>query len=130
MSGAFVGRTVVLVVAGAQIAGARTKSFTIGNEPVDITSDDDSGFRTLLSVAGTKTLDMSVEGVTKDGSLIALASGSSGLIEDVEMTFPGIGVVAGDFFVASVELGAAYNEASTFSASFQSSGSYTFTPAA
>jgi predicted secreted protein len=130
MSGAFVGRTVVLEVAGAQIAGARTKSFTIGNEPVDITSDDDSGFRTLLSVAGTKTLDMSVEGVTKDGSLIALASGSSGLIEDVEMTFPGIGVVAGDFFVASVELGAAYNEASTFSASFQSSGSYTFTPAA
>ena len=127
---AFVGRTVVLEVAGAAVAGARTKSFTIGNEPVDITSDDDSGFRTLLSVAGTKTLDMSVEGVTKDGSLIALASGSSGLIEDVEMTFPGIGVVAGDFFVASVELGAAYNEASTFSASFQSSGSYTFTPAA
>jgi TP901-1 family phage major tail protein len=127
---AFVGRTVVLEVAGAAVAGARTKSFTIGNEPVDITSDDDSGFRTMLSVAGTKTLDMSVEGVTKDGALIALASGSSGLIEDVEITFPGIGTIAGDFFVASVELGAAYNEASTFSASLQSSGAYTYTPAA
>jgi predicted secreted protein len=97
---------------------------------VDITSDDDSGFRTMLSVAGTKTLDMSIEGVTKDGALIALASGSSGLIEDVEITFPGIGTIAGDFFVASVELGAAYNEASTFSASLQSSGAYTYTPAA
>ena len=127
---AFVGRTVVLEVAGAPVAGARTKSFTIGNEPVDITSDDDSGFRTMLSVAGTKTLDMSVEGVTKDGALIALASGSSGLIEDVEITFPGIGTIAGDFFVASVELGAAYNEASTFSASLQSSGAYTYTAAA
>jgi predicted secreted protein len=127
---AFVGRTVVLEVAGAAVAGARTKSFTIGNEPVDITSDDDSGFRTMLSVAGTKTLDMSIEGVTKDGALIALASGSSGLIEDVEITFPGIGTIAGDFFVASVELGAAYNEASTFSASLQSSGAYTYTPAA
>jgi predicted secreted protein len=126
---AFVGRTVVVEVAGAAVAGARTKSFTIGNEPVDITSDDDSGFRTMLSVAGTKTLDMSVEGVTKDGALIALASGSSGLIEDVEITFPGIGTIAGDFFVASVELGAAYNEASTFSASLQSSGAYTYTPA-
>jgi predicted secreted protein len=125
---AFVGRTVVVEVAGASVA--RTKSFTIGNEPVDITSDDDSGFRTMLSVAGTKTLDMSVEGVTKDGALIALASGSSGLIEDVEITFPGIGTIAGDFFVASVELGAAYNEASTFSASLQSSGAYTYTPAA
>ena len=127
---AFVGRTVVLEVAGAAVAGARTKSFTIGNEPVDITSDDDSGFRTMLSVAGTKTLDMSIEGVTKDGALIALASGSSGLIEDVEITFPGIGTIAGDFFVASVELGAAYNEASTFSASLQSSGAYTYTAAA
>jgi TP901-1 family phage major tail protein len=127
---AFVGRTVVLEVAGAAVAGARTKSFTIGNEPVDITSDDDSGFRTMLSVAGTKTLDMSIEGVTKDGALIALASGSSGLIEEVEITFPGIGTIAGDFFVASVELGAAYNEASTFSASLQSSGAYTYTPAA
>ena len=127
---AFVGRTVVVEVAGAAVAGARTKSFTIGNEPVDITSDDDSGFRTMLSVAGTKTLDMSIEGVTKDGALIALASGSSGLIEDVEITFPGIGTIAGDFFVASVELGAAYNEASTFSASLQSSGAYTYTPAA
>jgi predicted secreted protein len=84
----------------------------------------------MLSVAGTKTLDMSIEGVTKDGALIALASGSSGLIEDVEITFPGIGTIAGDFFVASVELGAAYNEASTFSASLQSSGAYTYTPAA
>jgi predicted secreted protein len=127
---AFVGRTVVVEVAGAAVAGARTKSFTIGNEPVDITSDDDSGFRTMLSIAGTKTLDMSIEGVTKDGALIALASGSSGLIEDVEITFPGIGTIAGDFFVASVELGAAYNEASTFSASLQSSGAYTYTPAA
>jgi len=126
---AFVGRTVVVEVNAATVAGARTKSFTIGNEPVDITSDDDSGFRTMLSVAGTKTLDMTIEGVTKDGALIALASGSSGLIEGVEITFPGIGTIAGDFFVASVEVGATYNEATTFSASLQSSGAYTYTAA-
>lgn len=126
---AFVGRTVVVEVAGASVAGARTKSFTIANEPVDITSDDDNGFRTMLSLAGTKTLDMSIEGVTKDGALIALASGSSGLIEDVEITFPGVGTIAGDFFVASVEIGATYNEATTFSASLQSSGAYTYTAA-
>ena len=125
---AFVGRTVVVEVNAATVAGARTKSFTIGNEPVDITSDDDNGFRSVLSVAGTKTLDMTIEGVTKDGALIALASGSSGLIEGVEITFPGVGTIAGDFFVASVEIGATYNEATTFSASLQSSGPYTYTP--
>lgn len=125
---AFVGRSVVVEVNAATVAGARTKSFTIGNEPVDITSDDDSGFRTMLSVAGTKTLDMTIEGVTKDGALIALASGSSGLIEGVEITFPGVGTIAGDFFVASVEVGATYNEATTFSASLQSSGAYAYTP--
>lgn len=126
---AFVGRTVVVEVGGNAIAGARTKSFTIGNEAVDITSDDDNGFRTVLDTAGTKTLDMTIEGVTKDGALIALASGSSGLIEGVEITFPGVGSIAGDFFVASVEVGATYNEATTFSASLQSSGAYTYTAA-
>lgn len=126
---AFVGRTVVVEVGGSAIAGARTKSFTIGNEPVDITSDDDSGFRTMLDTAGTKTLDMTIEGVTKDDALIALASGSSGLLEGVEITLPGVGTIAGDFFVASVEIGATYNEATTFSASLQSSGAYTYTAA-
>jgi predicted secreted protein len=125
---AFVGRTVTVEVGGNAIAGARTKSFTIGNEPVDITSDDDNGFRTMLSIAGTKTLDMTIEGVAKDGVFMALASNSLGLIENCTITFPGVATLEGDFFIASVELGATYNEATTFSASLQSSGTYDYTP--
>ena len=59
------------------IAGARSKSITINNEPIDITSDDDLGFRTLLDDPAVRSIDMSIEGVTKDDDLITAATASS-----------------------------------------------------
>jgi len=129
---AFVGRKVTFspTGAGAPVTGMRTKSITINNESIDITSDDDSGFRTLLADdPAERSIDMSVEGVTKDDELIKLATaGGSALISEYTLTFPGLGAIVGDFFIGSMELGAAYNEAVTFSATIQSSGEFTYTP--
>jgi len=110
----------------------RTKTVTLNNEPIDITSDDDAGFRTFLaSDPAERSIDMSVDGITKDSALIELAAaGGSALISEYTLDFEGIGAFVGDFFIGSVELGAPYNDAVTFSASIQSSGEFVFTPEA
>ena len=129
---ALVGRKVTFTPTGggAAVIGLRTKTISINNEPIDITSDDDSGFRTMLaSDPAERSIDFSAEGILKDDALIALASaGGSALVSEYTMEIPGIGTFVGDFYFGSIELGAPYNEAVTFSAEIQSSGEFVFTP--
>ena len=127
---AFVGRKATITKGATPIAAIRTRTVSINNEPVDITSDDDNGFRTLLQDPGTKTLDLSIEGVAKDPTLLTSVMSTTDITETLSILFPTIGTIAGDFAVASFELAAPYNEAATFTASMQSSGAFTFTPAA
>lgn len=127
---AFVGRKALFKKGTTTVAAVRTRSMTLGNEVVDITSDDDNGFRTMLAEPGNKTLDLTVEGVFKDATMLTVAMSTSDILEAFSILFPTIGTIAGDFVVTSFEAGAAYNEAGTFSCSLQSSGTFTFTPAA
>lgn len=125
---AFVGRKATISKGGTTVAAVRTRTVSINNEPVDITSDDDNGFRTMLQDPGTKTLDMSVEGVLKNTTdFMGVAMSTTDILEGFSILFPGMGTIAGDFVVASFEVGAAYNESATFSATLQSSGEFTFT---
>lgn len=126
---AFVGRKAIFKKGLTTIAAVRTRSMTLGNEVVDITSDDDSGFRTMLADPGNKTLDLTVEGVFKDATMLTVAMSTTDIMEAFSILFPTIGTIAGDFVVTSFEAGAAYNEAGTFSCSLQSSGAFTFTAA-
>lgn len=126
---AFVGRKAIFKKGLTTVAAVRTRSMTLGNEVVDITSDDDSGFRTMLAEPGSKTLDLTVEGVFKDATMLTVAMSGTDIMEAFSILFPSIGTIAGDFLVTSFEAGAAYNEAGTFSCSLQSSGAFTFTPA-
>ena len=132
---AFVGRKAVLSQGSplVAIAALRTKTMTMANEPVDVTSDDDAGFRNLLADPGNKTLDISVEGVAKDvasfSALLTLATSGTDILDSFSLLFPGIGTIAGEFVVSSFEVGAPYNEAATFSCTLQSAGAYTFTAA-
>ena len=132
---AFVGRKAVLSQGSPLVAVAalRTKTMTMANEPVDVTSDDDAGFRKLLADPGNKTLDISVEGVAKDvasfSALLTLATSGTDILDSFSLLFPGIGTIAGEFVVSSFEVGAPYNEAATFSCTLQSAGAYTFTAA-
>lgn len=114
---------------GTAVIGARTKSVTLNNEGIDISSDDDDGFRTFLAAdPAMRSIDMTVEGILKDSSLIELAAaGGDSLISGYELDFDGIGTFSGDFHFGSIQLGAPYNEAVTFSATIGSSGPFTFT---
>lgn len=124
------GRELLVKNGSTVLAGVRTKGAAINNEPIDITSDDDLGYRTMLSDAGTMSVDLSVEGVTKDAIFRTLAAtGGTGLmLTGITLEYPDGGILAGDFFLNSFEETGAYNEAMTFSASLQSSGAFTYTP--
>lgn len=130
---AFSGRDILFYVGdgtdGARIC-ARSKTLTIGGEPIDITQDCDGAFRRLMNEPASRFLDMTVEGVlTQDDWLVqALDTSSNVFLDKYTMVISGVGSITGDFFIGNFELGAPHDDAVTFSATVQSSGEWTFTP--
>jgi predicted secreted protein len=133
-----IGRELLIKKGATVLAGVRTKSMSYAGEPIDISGDDDAGFRTFLTETGQEALDLSVEGITKDATLRAIALGSGSLmLTDITLNFPLTGTqattgdeISGDFVLAGLEETGAYNDAMTFSASLQSSGAWTYTAGA
>ena len=120
------------------IAGLRTRSFKINNNPVDVTTAESTGrWRELLGDTGTVELEIDAAGLyQKDapGHLLPtlVASGASTIFQLVSAaSTPGITIV-GSFVVSEYEASATYNEASTFTVKLMSTGSptITYSPAA
>ncbi len=132
---ALIGRKVRLKkgtgVSAVGIIGARQEDITVANGEVDVTDKDDNGYRTLLDDWGVRSIDVSISGLLKDDSLIEVATSPSAsvLLQDYELEIEGIGTFAGDFFMNGLSLGAPHDKSATFSATFLSSGVYTYTPA-
>ena len=132
---ALIGRKVRLKkgtgLAAVGIVGARQEDITIANGEVDVTDKDDGGYRTLLDDWGVRSIDVSISGLLKDDSLIEIATSNSAsvLLQAYELEVDGIGTFAGDFFMNGCTLGAPYDNSVTFSATFLSSGPYTYTAA-
>lgn len=125
-----IGRELLVKRGSTVIAGLRSKGVAFNGEPVDVTTDDESGFRTLLSEAGTYSIDLSIEGVTKDNDLRSAILGATDLmLTDVNIEWPNGDTLSGDFFFASLEETGPYNDALTFSGSLQSSGEWAYTAA-
>lgn len=123
------GRELLIKKGASVIAGVRTKTVTINGEPIDVTTDDDSGFRTLLADPATRMIDLSVEGITKDDTLRAIVAGAGPqLLTDITVEYPDGAVIAGDFYLVSIEESGEYQDAVTFTATLQSSGAFTYTP--
>lgn len=126
-----VGRNLKLEISGTAIAGVRTKSLSINREAIDITSDDDEGFRTLLAEAGQVALDISFDGITKDATLRAAIMTASDIeLANLAIEYPDGGTIAGTFMLTSLEESGTYNDAVQFSGTLQSSGAWTYTPPA
>lgn len=115
------GRKVTISIDSAVVAVARTKSLTINNSPINVTSDGDDGIQRLLSEGGEKAIEVSVEGLTDmDGVLMDVAL-SSNQIQEIDLNF-GTFTISGEFFQSSYSESMPYNEAVTFSAAYSSSG--------
>ena len=125
-----VGRNLLLKTGSTVIAGVRTKGISIAGEPIDVTSDDDGGYRTSLAEAGQKALDISVDGITKDAELrAAMLTGMTLTMTGLSIEYPNGDTITGTFLLVSVEESGSYNDAVTFTASIQSSGAWTYTAA-
>lgn len=116
------GRKLLLEWGGEEIPGVREKGINRNGEPVDISSDDDAGWRALLDEAGQNQVDISVSGVTKSHQLAAdWHAGDRMKTLEITDTVSGA-VISGEFYLASYNETGTYNGAITFEASFQSSG--------
>jgi TP901-1 family phage major tail protein len=130
VGGGVIGRNITLTMGGSPVAGVTTKSITINNEPVDVSTDDANGWRELLADPGSRAMDISLSGVTKDLSLMRSAIENSSQVYTLVFTYPDAATgstVTLDGFLASYAATGEYNGAETFEASFQSTGDYTFT---
>lgn len=118
------------VATGTVFVGVTSKTITINNEAVDITDDDDNGWRSMLADPAVRSIDISAEGVLKDDGVIVDAINASSLLEEYTIDIEGVGSVSGDFYVNGLEITGATNDAARYSTTFQSSGPAVYTQTA
>ncbi len=131
----FVGRTLVFEYpTGTKIASVRTKSFTVDSSAIDVTTDDDAGIRTLLEEPGQHQIDLSVEGLLANDSLLKEIIDGTSFIQNLTIVLPFTfattpATIVGDFRFNNYEQSGEYTDAITFTATLQSTGPFTFTAA-
>lgn len=113
---------------GDTIAGVREKGIEINGEAVDVTSDENDGWRTVLAEPGQKEVTVSLSGVTKDTRLKQAIFGAN-RTQPVFFTYPDGGILSGNFYLQSYNETGAYNDATTFEAELISTGEVTYTVA-
>jgi predicted secreted protein len=121
-----VGRNVVLTWGGTGISGVKEKTFSLNNEPIDITSDDDAGWRNILGTPGQKQVELKVSGVTKDRDLIADWF-SSQLTQAVVLTYENGATITGQFFLSEYSDKGNFKDAVSFDATLMSTGAIVYT---
>lgn len=118
------------------IAKAKSDEITINNEPIDTTSKDEAGIRTLLNDLGSKSMEISCSGIMTNGaqhkSLAELVteSGEGTALYTFEVEVVGVGTWRGQWFITSFKIGGedGANHA-TFEMSMASAGTIAFTAA-
>lgn len=121
------GRSIEFEWNGAAVLGVREKGIAVAGEAINISSDEDLGWRKLLEEAGENQVDISLSGVTKDTRLKTdWFAGTR--TRTASLTWPSGDVMVGTFYLATLNFTGPYNDAETFEASIQSSGIITFTP--
>jgi len=118
---------------GTLVAGVRTKSISVNGEPIDITNDDDLGWRKLLDQPGEVSVEISVSGILKNETLITEAVNTSDRMQATSFEWPASGAagsLAGDFFLTAFSITGEYQGSATFEATFVSSGAITFSAGA
>lgn len=129
MAQGFVGRTIIMLWGGTAIAGVKQKAVKLNGSPVDISSDDDAGWRKLLTVSGEDSVDIDLSGVTKSQNLKSdFFAGNR--TKAVTLTYPSGGALTGSFYMASYEDTGPYKTETTFTCKLQSTGVIAWAPGA
>lgn len=120
-----VGRSSTFTWNSVAITGVREKGVTVNGEPVDETSGENSGWRSLLTTAGEYTVEITLSGVVKSSTFLTdiFAGNLQRTVALVRATGSTIG---GTFQVVSYSETMPYKDATTFECTLQSSGTVTF----
>jgi TP901-1 family phage major tail protein len=108
----------------ATIGGVRSKTITINNESVDVTTADEAPWRQLLGDTGLRSVSASGSGVFDDGAPINQCEdlAFSGALEEFLLTFENGDQIQGVFQLTSFEYGGEHTAEQTFSISLESGG--------
>lgn len=110
------------------LVGVRTRGYTVTNDYVDVTTDDDDGWRTLLADPGLRSMEVTVGGISSDQVLIADMMAANIATKTLHVEFPlTTGNLTGNFLISSFEQSGEHDGAVEFSATFMSSGAVTYT---
>lgn len=126
------GRDVVIKIDGAPVAVVRESTLTHNKEAVDVTANEDDGWRRLLPISGSRSIDSSVSGVCDDVNIPQLQNlWNNDTFADVTIEYPdGSTAQAEDgFYLNGFEVSGSHDGEAAFSATLQSSGEVTLTSA-
>ena len=127
------GRNFYISKNSTKIAAVRVTTLTWAGNPIDVTSNDDSGITSYLTgVFATETMEMTVEGVADGDVLSDIAFGatySARHMSDITLTRHNGDVISGNFILTNYQETGNYNEAVTFTATIVRNGAHTLTAA-
>lgn len=130
----FNGRELTIDWNAVTLVGVQSKTISNTNTMVDVTTDDDAGWRTLLADPGLKAVDVTVSGVASDEVLLAEFYNASVTGETLQVDLPSSlavpGNLSGTFLLVSFNQEATHDGAYNFEAQFQSTGAVTYTASA
>ena len=113
------------------LVGVRSRGLSITNDYVDVTTDDDAGWRTLLADPGVRSVETTISGITSDEVLLAaiMAANISAqtLQGDLPSSLASPGNISGSFLVSAFEQSGDHDGAVEFSATFMSTGTVSYT---
>lgn len=113
------------------LVGVRSRTLSISNEYVDVTTDDDNGWRTLLADPGVRSIEVTIGIVTSDEVLLAAAMSANmsatTLKADLPSSLASPGNLSGSYLISSFEQTAETNGEVAASITFMSTGAVTYT---
>jgi len=127
MTTGYNGRDMTIAVDGATISAVQTRDITRGREAVDVTTDDDDGWRSILAEPGVRNIDISISGVTDATNYEDLLERWNGTtLENVVITHPDGSSETGTFFMSNLAHNGEHNGFVGFTCDLLSSGEITY----
>jgi len=127
----FNGRAFTIDWDSTTLVGVRTRTVSVTNDYVDVTTDDDAGWRALLTDPGLRSLEVTVGGVTSDevllASIMAASITNTTLTGNLPSDLTTPGTLSGNFLISAFEQESDHDGEVAFSATFMSNGEITYT---
>jgi TP901-1 family phage major tail protein len=130
----FNGRDLTIDWDDVTLVGVRTRGINRNKDLVDVTTDDDGGWRKLLATPGVQSVEVTVAGITSDEVLLAEFYNALATGETLTVNLPSAlavpGSESGNFLISALETSAEHDGAVEFNVTFMSDGEVTYTASA